>query len=174
MLGTWDRLVDHPYAVGFGTLLGSVRDQDIISWTSDVDVIVPDHAALLGDEVLREKLLGAGMMLFEDVPVLSRICLTADFPGVGPWVLPQHAGWRFTDDQPYMDVYHMSGNTVGPCTFPDDMVRPINATGGTIHGKTYPTPSDPERFLTYVYGKGWPVPDNKKQPHGDGLHRCGH
>lgn len=31
-----------PFSLGFGTLLGAVRDQNVIPWTIDVDLVLPD------------------------------------------------------------------------------------------------------------------------------------
>ena len=69
-----------PYYISFGTLLGSLQQQDIFGWTSDVDIVLSERylRLLAHDEKIHEQLRNAGFLAFVGGMRLVRLCFFDD------------------------------------------------------------------------------------------------
>ena len=73
------------YYIHFGTLIGSVRDQDIIPWETDIDIVVPDLSFTQIIQILKSPLRDKGYVIFKNGIV--RICKRSrrTLKNVAPW-----------------------------------------------------------------------------------------
>ena len=156
------------YYVFWGTLLGSVRNDSIIPYTSDVDLVVEraDLSVLEGIERWNSR-----YYFWVENPDIGRLCLRdLQSPGSVRW------GKSFSDVPVYVDFYtplHVpdsdGGKTVFPvvanCVFQSKLIYNDNQSAtpfkiGKIKQLEVPMPSQPEKLLEQIYGSGWDEPVN--------------
>jgi len=162
------------YQIGFGTLLGAYRDQHIIPWTADVDVIVEPGTL----DVLTEiSSWNPRYYAWIELANVARLCIV-DYESAGTkeW---DNASWAAVEAV-YADIYvprHNQVNGIPKTSFPgavprcmfntEDMYGPsaltdkLNNASFTqlqIGRHTYPGPAKPEKLIEQTYGKNWRTP----------------
>jgi len=145
------------YYVWAGTLLGGLRNADIIPYTADVDLVIMDEQAMQKLDKTQDLDLDADFS-WDGYGKLLRGCE----------VKPRAAGaversWTFNDQTlPYMDVYSKSWSEFAPYTKYMKGSKTV-----TIRGRTFPAPENAEYVMEGMYGKDWRTP--KEAPHGGQL-----
>eukprot|EP01116_Phalansterium_solitarium_P006643 TRINITY_DN18986_c0_g1_i1.p1 TRINITY_DN18986_c0_g1~~TRINITY_DN18986_c0_g1_i1.p1 ORF type:complete len:286 (+),score=48.62 TRINITY_DN18986_c0_g1_i1:228-1085(+) len=173
------RTANVTYWLAFGSLLGAVRHQRLISWTGDVDVV---YLNTTSDQLLRRihyPLLRRGIFTFLEVGLL-RVCLSYNnrrFQKYARLVIDPEDR-RYSDMYPYMDIYagRLVNNTHVAlpmnCLFDVDVILPTTTL--EVYGRPMPVPRDPIRYLNRTYGPGFmePPPLGHRTPHGDSRSTC--
>lgn len=147
-----------PLFVDFGTLLGIIRDGDIIEWDDDIDFSVPDGYFSELIEVIDEFVAANSTKLTWSV---EKTC-DKNARGMGVvlvFVDPENCLSQFKTTFSVREF--TSGNSVhlpslGMWYSPEEhflKVAPMEWNGVTIF-----TPFNPKAYLTFVYGEDWPVP----------------
>ena len=153
------------FFIFYGTLLGSVRNSDIVPWETDIDIVIErsiyDWQLLDEDNVRRFN--KAGFLVFQDnLGGLRRACRrTKSSSQGGELDGPDKEGnWA-----PYIDLYwhETIGNEVsvlGPSQYNSyDSMFPLRYCN--IRQSRYPCPNDAPKVLSSLYGENWRVPDPK-------------
>jgi hypothetical protein len=173
---TFMSLQNISYYVFWGTLLGSFRNKTIISYTSDVDLVVERGylSVLEGMEKWNQR-----YYFWTESHDIGRMCFQdTTSPGSKLW------GNTFADVPVYVDVYvplHVSDyrglRTVFPvvanCIFQSELI--YNAIDnarfetGQVGSVDVPVPVESEKLLLQIYGESWAKPDNLGG-HGKAIH----
>jgi hypothetical protein len=167
-----ERLVDQLeahglwYALAYGTLLGAVRDGDVIPWDYDFDLLVR------ADEL--ERLLALGAELARDGITLAPTRKPANFLALNPRAVESfwsaavgvfHHGRKVGDLYVFSlfsdgvmrrwdfdtDVYWCPHSSF-PHFFVEDRGR------ASIRGRSYAVPREPEKWIEGIYGMDWRIP----------------
>ena len=167
------------YFASYGMLLGLVRSDRLIPWTSDNDVIVTTQT-MSGIEALppEEKAVfdKHGISLFFD-NFYYRVCVTPTF-----MESKLASSWEAAEAEnvdkwyplvyPYTDIFiahEEEGLIVDElgCAHPSETFRPPLRMG--VYGNDFrvSVPRDAEAVLARVYGPQWSTPDANENPHGD-------
>lgn len=139
-----------PFFLAFGTLLGAVREGYFIKGDEDVDIVITDE----------EKLYNSLPYLYEHGLFINRIFKTALYT-------------FHTDDRlGHIDLYVMHEfersiwkrrcYCIHEKAMPKKFFQNIVSGEYTLGGKCYPYPENPEKVLSWWYGKDWRIPQNKK------------
>lgn len=131
------------YGLLFGTLLGLVREGDLIAHDEDVDVYVleEDKQAFLG---LLFSLRAQGLQVCRVQNDFLSLIRENDYIDVY-FVRPVRR-WGFWRYRAIEDKYR----------FPERYLTEIQTR--TFYGEPFQIPRNPERVLRLLYGKGWRVP----------------
>lgn len=170
------------HALAFGTLLGAVRDQDIIAWDSDVDFFIrPSDVPRL---LALNPMIAADGFAFTHTWIVSSVLamnprgatvssggrLTIAFEGSGvgdlyPFSLFSDGVLRWYDFE--QDAYWCPESS-----FPHYFVeQPGEAV---IRGRRYPAPRDAEHWLSYIYSPRWREPYRPGLPRTDDVNVWGY
>lgn len=143
--------------LGYGALLGAVREGGMIGHDSDTDVCYFSRHTTPVD-IIRETFR-----------------IERDLKGLGWDVLRMSGGdlkviWRLSDGRACHidifssfvigDVFYVLGNRSG--RFDLDDLLPLGTV--RLDGYEFPAPRDPEAILVYWYGESWRVPDPAYTP----------
>jgi len=164
------------YFASYGMLLGLVRSDRLIPWTSDNDYIVTKQtiSAIMSlapeEKAVFDK---HGISLFYD-GLYYRVCITPTFMEgklATSWRKKSHK-WHPMVPYPYADVFiaHQEGGSMVDelgCAHPMEHFRPALHMGVYNHSFSVSVPRDQEAVLSSLYGNEWRTPDAKKSPHGD-------
>lgn len=135
-----------PYCAMYGTVLGHVRDKDIIAWDHDVDlaILARDYSAFVD-------LFNGPLSSFEVVRLQpandDRTVLDTEYPPDGCTVHYSKACCLLKDNQ-LIDISFQ-------------VWLPPTCTYESTRGLRLRFPVHPHRYLDDVYGHGWQTPNPK-------------
>ena len=150
------------FMVSEGTLLGAVRDQDIIPYTADLDIYVPregwEKAMLINEEPLSSK--SYHFMVDPDQPHCARLCAVWQGYPVNRAPFDEHFEWDTeklgNDLAYYMDIYDEDmdfAQATKHLIYPPSTVL--------IRNVSFPAPREQEIYVEARYGPSWRVPDHQ-------------
>lgn len=155
-----DWLEEHqaPYCLCFGTLLGLVRDGNIIPWTGDVDLCVFWSTGEARDLIVEIPCFDVTKLAYRYVSLRPR---NPDAERVAPW-------WRvllgLEPRTVYVDLYGVTSENGGPqlwvlgaAPVHRDLIWPLVSFEAL--GRTWPIPREAEAWLAALYGADWRTPD---------------
>lgn len=137
--------------LNFGTLLGAVREQDIIPWDEDVDLGVweEDVSRILE---LEKVILSGGYRLKVNRLPSKRVCsITVYYSHVNDLHMCLNT-WAIQGDE-------ACGVEWAGMRFPLESLHKLTTV--VLHGKEYPCPAHPEIGLEGFYGADWKTPKVK-------------
>ena len=149
--------IDPEHFVMYGTLLGAVRDQDVIPWETDVDFVVN---APIYDRwtAWKNVFAGRGYILFKSDKPQLHACKARQTDGTlhkAPW---SKGNWF-----PYVDIYRLSQTNrthvqtnQGRRTYRVNDISPTSEC--TIRQQPFPCVARPAAVLKAFYGD-WKKPD---------------
>lgn len=144
------------YVLCWGTLLGALRNQDIIPWTTDIDFCLTNKSYFKVKEGNRSY-LHTDLAVNPDVSNgdhLLRVC--GNFSdGELHEFSSDNRSFVFADLYNADKYTYLSAEQRQIINGPKKMV--------TIRGRDFPAPAQAEQFLDIAYGSGWRTPDQKKQ-----------
>lgn len=164
------------YFASYGMLLGLVRSDRLVPWTSDNDFVITKQTmagimALTPEEKAVFDQHGISI-LFDNF--YYRVCITPAFMEgklATSWVVEDDRRW-YPLIYPYTDIFvaHEEDDSIVDelgCAHPIDVFRPALHMG--VYNNTFrvSVPHDAETILGRLYGPQWRTPDAKKAPHGD-------
>lgn len=136
------------YWLDYGTLLGAVRDGDLIEYDTDLDIgiLYRDREKFLQ---LKEKIEKDGFHLKKDHSMdFYRICLSA--------TNTLHADVFFwkknSEGMMYREQYLKKDDNKGR-DFPEKHILQLKTR--MIKDAAYPVPDEPEKFCEFRFGKNW-------------------
>jgi len=164
------------YFASYGMLLGLVRSDRLIPWTSDNDFVITKQT-MAGIMALTPE----GKAVFDQhgISILFdnfyyRVCITPAFMEgklATSWVVEDDRTW-YPLMYPYTDIFvaHEEEESMVDelgCAHPIDVFRPALHMGVYNNAFRVSVPHDAEAILGRLYGPQWRTPDAKKAPHGD-------
>lgn len=171
------------YFSSYGMLLGLVRNDKLIPWTSDNDYIATERtlAAMYNMSTEDKKVwYDHGIAFFFD-NYYHRVCVTDKFMNgelAKLWTSSSYEWYPLV--YPYADIFiakelsssdgsksnSMIKDQLG-CEHSMDSFRPAQRRGVYQDSFQVSIPNDAEKVLERVYGSTWRIPDKEKRPHGD-------
>eukprot|EP00929_Paragymnodinium_shiwhaense_P037247 TRINITY_DN19881_c0_g1_i2.p1 TRINITY_DN19881_c0_g1~~TRINITY_DN19881_c0_g1_i2.p1 ORF type:complete len:983 (-),score=232.71 TRINITY_DN19881_c0_g1_i2:160-2988(-) len=157
------------YYLAEGTLLGAIREKDIIPYTGDLDIIVPKEGWEKAKKISKEWKDGKSYYLLQDPEEHDCMRLCAVWKGMPANRQPysKHFDWdteKIGAEVPYyMDIYSedmdFAKNLVPLLVYPLSNV--------TMRGKTFSSPRESEMWVEARYGESWRVPDHESRELAD-------
>lgn len=171
------------YFSSYGMLLGLVRNDKLIPWTSDNDYVATERTlAAMYDMSTEDKKVwyDHGLAFFFD-NYYHRVCVTDKFMNgelAKLWTTSSYQWYPLV--YPYADIFiakelssrdgsksnSMIKDQLG-CEHTMDSFRPAQRRGVYNDSFQVSIPNDAEKVLERVYGSTWRIPDKEKRPHGD-------
>jgi hypothetical protein len=150
---------DIPYFITYGTLLGAVRENDIIPYTQDMDIVV-DRAywSQLQRGIESSEYFGGRRYLFgvdQWEARVARVC--ADWEGFAATTLGGDSD-RFTRTAEFhLDVYASDWWQIADLHLMD-CIEPLGTRTEAIRGLNFSAPARPRACLEKLYGMEWRTP----------------
>eukprot|EP00928_Gymnodinium_smaydae_P007649 TRINITY_DN12741_c0_g1_i2.p1 TRINITY_DN12741_c0_g1~~TRINITY_DN12741_c0_g1_i2.p1 ORF type:complete len:757 (-),score=149.98 TRINITY_DN12741_c0_g1_i2:97-2367(-) len=147
-----------------GTLLGAVRDKDIIPYTGDLDIFVPREFWTKAKEIKNFTRDGKSYYFLEDPNEkhCGRVCAVwRDMP-LNRAMYSRSFDWNVdrvgAEVQYYMDVYdeEMDFNVASK-----HLLYPLSNV--TIRNRTFFAPREKELYVEARYGESWRTPDHESR-----------
>ena len=171
------------YFSSYGMLLGLVRNDKLIPWTSDNDYIATERTlAAMYDMSPEDKQVwdDHGLSFFFD-NYYHRVCVTNKFMNgelAKLWTTSSYEWYPLV--YPYADIFiakelsstndsnlnDIIEDQLG-CAHSVDSFRPVQRRGVYQNSFQVSMPNDAEKILERVYGSTWRIPDKEKGRHGD-------
>lgn len=153
------------YSLVFGTMIGSLRNADLVDWDEDIDIVVPKAhmpwlIGKLQDAAKKSTppYILKGPSMYHDLAPMYRLQLSqANDAHIDIWV-----GDHFDTDHPPPCVL------IGTIAYPTAISFPLQKCN--IQGSSFPCFAEGSKYLEYKYGKDWKVPDTNKEPKENGGH----
>jgi len=150
------------YMVTEGTLLGAIRDKDIIPYTADLDLFIPregwEKVALINEEQTGSK--SYYFMQDPDEIHCARVCAVWKGLPANRAPFDKHFEWNTeklgTDLPYYMDIYDEDMDFAQSF---EHLVFPTSTV--TIRNRTFPAPREKEIYIEARYGPSWRTPDHQ-------------
>ena len=172
------------YFSSYGMLLGLVRSDKLIPWTSDNDYIATERTlAAMYDMTPNEKKVWKehGLAFFFD-NYYHRVCVTNTFMDgqlAKLWTTNSYEWYPLV--YPYADIFiakeipHDESNNTELDILKDQLgcahsmgyFRPAHRRGVYQNSFQVSMPNNPEKVIERVYGSSWRIPDKEKKKHGD-------
>lgn len=139
---------DIKYWLDYGTLLGAVRENDLIEYDTDIDlgILYTDKEKFLG---LKDKIESDGYFLKKDHSMdFYRIAFSKNNS--------LHADiffWKKNSEGILYREQYMKKDDYKGKDFPYSLI--LETEIREIDGKMYPVPSNPEAFCEFRFGTGW-------------------
>jgi hypothetical protein len=180
------------YSINGGTLLGSLRNEDIVDWTTDVDVIVPKEYEKFVEKALKKAIKGADAkygftvddgkgqedtrrLNFGSNNAIMDVFFAHEFQNSDRAVATRaykskstsafSGSWLLPTPSIPNRTEIESGKTK-PCVKYWEDAFPITwlfpLKMCTIQGKEFPCIQKAEDMMAFNYGKDWKTPDGKK------------
>ena len=165
------------YFTSYGMLLGLIRSDRLIPWTSDNDYIATENtiSALMNLSPKEKKVFDDhGLAFFYD-GYYFRLCITPKFmKGKLAQKWTTYTWDWYPMVYPYADVFIAHEDTKSgyiidelSCEHPNQRYHPAKRLGVYNNSFSVSVPHDSEAVLESIYGRQWRKPDSKKTPHGD-------
>jgi len=171
------------YWVSYGTLLGAIRDEKIIPWTADIDIVIMESSFKdLEANIHKSKALkDTGFMIFRDpyYKDLARMCLTEEHVKYKKWEkIETQKEEEYYNAYPYLDVYKALTNNenitipVGPhCQFNKSTIFPLRKI--KLYDLEVLAPANYTKYLMQLYGPKFMIPPEKERVgHGGYKSSC--
>jgi len=149
-----------PYFVTYGTLLGALREDDILTYTQDLDIVVDrSHWPRLQKGLEAADFFGGrkysfGVDQWEER--VSRVC--ADWEGFAATTIGGPDNDRLSRAAEFhLDVYASDWWQITELHLVD-CVEPIGSVTVPIRGRNFSAPARPRACLEKLYGAEWRIP----------------
>eukprot|EP00439_Symbiodinium_sp_Y106_P042335 s2315_g5.t1 len=149
-----------PYFITYGTLLGAVREEDILPWTQDMDIVVDRrYWPQLQRGLEAAEFFGGRRYLFgvdQWEEKVSRVC--ADWEGFASSIIGGQEGDRFSRPADFhLDVYASDWWQITDLHLVD-CVEPLGIKHLQIRGRNFSAPARPRACVEKLYGSEWRIP----------------
>eukprot|EP00931_Biecheleriopsis_adriatica_P105533 TRINITY_DN80097_c0_g1_i1.p1 TRINITY_DN80097_c0_g1~~TRINITY_DN80097_c0_g1_i1.p1 ORF type:complete len:1213 (+),score=251.50 TRINITY_DN80097_c0_g1_i1:167-3640(+) len=156
----WLAKQEIPYFITYGTLLGAARQNDILPWTQDMDIVVDrSYWPRLQRGLEAAEFFGGRRYLFgvdQWEERVSRVC--ADWEGFATSIIGAQDNDRFTRPTDFhLDVYASDWWQITDMHLVD-CVEPLGVTHLQIRGRNFSAPARPRACLEKLYGAEWRIP----------------
>lgn len=161
--------------ISYGTLLGAVRDNQIIPWTLDCDTTVMFDDFEQIKKQIGPRLDQKGFLLFQDYKGLMRVCVSPQNGKYSKW--KQGGSGRYYDHYPYLDIYgsyieneRVRVITGPPCKYKVEDIFPLGTW--RLYDRNVSAPRNPQPHLTQTYGPTYLTPPPPARRTGHGRSYC--
>jgi len=149
-----------PYYITYGTLLGALREEDILPYTQDADIVVDRtfwpqlQRGLEAAEFFGGRRYFFGVDQWEEK--VSRVC--ADWEGFAPSIIGGPDSDRLSRATEFhLDIYASDWWQITDMHL-IDCVEPLGTTRMPIRGVNFSGPARPRACVEKLYGQEWRTP----------------
>eukprot|EP01114_Cavostelium_apophysatum_P020122 TRINITY_DN6654_c0_g1_i1.p1 TRINITY_DN6654_c0_g1~~TRINITY_DN6654_c0_g1_i1.p1 ORF type:complete len:312 (+),score=37.46 TRINITY_DN6654_c0_g1_i1:154-1089(+) len=167
--------------ISYGTLLGAARDQKIIPWTQDADIVIHGSQFKFLEKQIIPELHRMGFSFFYDkkAPDIGRVCVTNATKFKQYEIHTEDTRSPYYNYFPYMDIYQTDLKAepdaivvkYGPkCRFKPDIIFPLSKI--QLYDRFLSAPANTDAYLTQIYGVNYTQPPPKRHAHGVYSESC--